>query len=52
VSTPSASYHYESIKVEEALKREVGTPHKVCTILFFQVEEALKREVGTPLTNE
>ena len=36
------------VLVEEALKREVGTP-KLFTVSFgSQVEEALKREVGTP----
>ena len=34
--------------VEEALKREVGTPRKRNEITWFMVEEALKREVGTP----
>ena len=34
-------------KVEEALKREVGTPSGV-RISSLQVEEALKREVSTP----
>jgi hypothetical protein len=44
-------------KVEDALKREVGTPSGVMRISSLQVEEALKREVGTTkiaeyLTNE
>ena len=34
--------------VEEALKREVGTPSNVDTTFPSLVEEALKREVGTP----
>ena len=34
--------------VEEALKREVGTPFNVCKSNRFYVEEALKREVCTP----
>ena len=44
-------------KVEDALKREVGTPSGVMRISSLQVEEELKREVGTTkiaeyLTNE
>ena len=35
-------------KVEEALKREVGTPCINSWIRCKEVEEALKREVGTP----
>ncbi len=34
--------------VEEALKREVGTPYWWSTMSSILVEEALKREVGTP----
>ena len=34
--------------VEEALKREVGTPITKNNWLYYKVEEALKREVGTP----
>ena len=37
--------------VEEALKREVGTPKKRFTSYHEGVEEALKREVGTPTSN-
>ena len=36
------------VLVEEALKREVGTPHKEKQLFVKVVEEALKREVGTP----
>ena len=36
-------------KVEEALKREVGTPSGVMRISSLQVEEALKREVSPPV---
>ena len=35
--------------MEEALKREVGTPRKRSGIFYFSMEEALKREVGTPV---
>ena len=48
------SLKYEEIQaitkylVEEALKREVGTPQKTLAIYTTGVEEALKREVGTP----
>ena len=35
-------------KVEDALKREVGTPYKIANNLTIPVEKALKREVGTP----
>jgi hypothetical protein len=34
--------------VEEALKREVGTPYNKKENILNKVEEALKREVGTP----
>jgi hypothetical protein len=48
------SLEYEEIQaitkllVEEALKREVGTPLACYPTTWIQVEEALKREVGTP----
>ena len=35
-------------KVEDALKREVGTPPSIIYKNQLMVEEALKREVGTP----
>ena len=38
--------------VEEALKREVGTPVGTCLNPLLGVEEALKREVGTPYGRE
>jgi hypothetical protein len=37
--------------VEEALKREVGTPSSFIFPPAILVEEALKREVGTPTSN-
>ena len=40
------------VLVEEALKREVGTPCSGGYIIPNMVEEALKREVGTPLSIE
>ena len=49
------SLEYEEIQaitkllVEEALKREVGTPYSELPRMVDKVEEALKREVGTPL---
>ncbi len=36
-------------KVEETLKREVGTPRFSLNTFHHRVEEALKREVGTPV---
>ena len=48
------SFKYQEIQaitkylVEEALKREVGTPNLLLHLKFNWVEEALKREVGTP----
>ena len=38
--------------VEEALKREVGTPSGEYLLGINRVEEALKREVGTPNSRE
>ena len=38
--------------VEEALKREVGTPSGEYLLGINRVEEALKREVSTPITFE
>ena len=40
------------VLVEEALKREVSTPHLFIWFSSFMVEEALKREVSTPFTLE
>jgi len=40
---------HESYLVEEALKLEVGTPHRGGGSGSHSVEQALKREVGTPL---
>ena len=37
--------------VEEALKREVGTPNNSIGFSLSLVEEVLKREVGTPLND-
>ena len=50
------SLKYEEIQaitkylVEEALKREVGTPSTAFLGERLRVEEALKREVGTPIS--
>ena len=51
------SFKYQEIQaitkylVEEALKREVGTPTHSNGTVSKAVEEALKREVGTPLNS-
>ena len=37
------------VLIEDALKREVGTPKKRFTSYHERVEETLKREVGTPV---
>ena len=39
------------VLVEEALKREVGTPRLLTVTPISAVEDALKREVSTPLHN-